>query len=284
MTSIIASGRLVSDGTLAGGKLLGTVAAVALTLAASAPAVAANLPERITSTKTITYCSAITLPPMEFFNDKQQPVGVDIELGDALAKRLGLKSKWTNMPFAGLIPALLADHCDAIISQLFIKAPRLEVIDEIPYMNSQEGVIFKTGTPKIQTLTDLSGKKVATVTGTTATNLLEDANKELAKAGKPAINIVMFPENAPALQQVQFGQVVGYGVAYETALYYSHLQPANFINGAPPYFKILTGIGINKKQQDLETALKTELAGMMKDGTYAAIFKKWNLEEDMLPQ
>ncbi len=264
-----------------GVRLVGTVA-VALVNPGFADAAA--LPDRIAASKTITYCSAINLPPMEFFNDKQQPVGVDIELGDAIAGRLGLKAKWLNMPFAGLIPALLADHCDAIISQLFVKAPRLEVIDEIPYMNSQEGVIFKAGTPKIGSLAELSGKKVATVTGTTATNLLEDANKDLAKAGKPPINIVAFPENAPALQQVQFGQVVAYGVAYETALYYAHLDPRQFEIGSPPYFKILTGIGVSKNQKPLEAALKTELDGMMKDGTYAAIFKKWNLEEDVLPQ
>ena len=267
-----------------GGIFIMAAIAIAVGLVNPGSADAAALPDRITASKTITYCSAINLPPMEFFNEKQQPVGVDIELGDAIAGRLGLKSKWLNMPFAGLIPALLADHCDAIISQLFVKAPRLEVIDEIPYMNSQEGVIFKAGAPKIQSLSDLSGKKVATVTGTTATNLLEDTNKELAKAGKPSITIVAFPENAPALQQVQFGQVAAYGVAYETALYFAHLQPQQFEIGSPPYYKILTGIGVSKNQKPLEAALKTQLDAMMKDGTYAAIFKKWNLEEDALPQ
>jgi polar amino acid transport system substrate-binding protein len=243
----------------------------------------AALPERIAATKTITYCSAITLPPMEFFNAKQQPEGVDIDLGDQLAKRLGVKSKWINMPFAGLIPALLADHCDAIISQLFIKAPRLEVIDEIPYMNSQEAVLLKAGSPKIATLADLSGKKAATVTGTTATQLLEEASETLKKAGKPPINIIMFPENTPALQQLQFGQVYAYGVAYETALYYAKIAPSQFEVGGPSYFKILTGIGVNKKEQALEGDLKAALADMMKDGSYAAIFKKWGIEDDMLP-
>jgi polar amino acid transport system substrate-binding protein len=262
---------------------LASLLGAAIGVAATSPASAA-MPEGITSGKTITYCSAITLPPMEFFNAKQEPEGVDIDLGDALAKRLGVKAKWVNMPFAGLIPALLADHCDAIISQLFIKAPRLEVIDEIPYMNSQEDVLLKAGSPKIATLADLSGKKAATVTGTTATQLLEAANDELKKAGKPPINIIMFPENTPALQQVQFGQVYAYGVAYETALYYAKIAPGQFEIGGPPYFKILTGIGVNKKQQDLETALKGALAAMMKDGSYAAIFKKWSLEDDMLPQ
>lgn len=187
------------------------------------------------------------LPPMEFFDEKQQPVGVDIELGEALASRLGLKAKWLNMPFSGLIPELLANHCDAIISQLFIKPPRLEVIDQIPYMNSQEGVIIKAGAPKIKSLAELSGKKAATVTGTTATNLLEEASQELVKAGKPPITVVKFPENAPALQQVQFGQVYAYGVAYETALYYGKVAAGQFEVGSPPYFKILTGIGVAKK-------------------------------------
>lgn len=262
--------------------VLASCVAVAIGLAA-APARAA-LPANITSTKTITYCSAVTLPPMEFFNAKQEPEGLDIDLGDELAKRLGVKSKWVNMPFAGLIPALLADHCDAILSQLFIKAPRLEVIDEIPYMNSQEAVLLKAGSPKIATLVELSGKKAATVTGTTATQLLEAANDELKQAGKPPINIVMFPENTPALQQLQFGQVYAYGVAYETALYYGKIAPGQFEVGGPPYFKILTGIGVNKKQQELQTALKSALSDMMKDGSYAKIFKKWSLEDDMLPQ
>ena len=269
-----------------GRTLVDAVMAMAvLWLGMSTSVEAAQLPDRIGASKTITYCSAITLPPMEFFNDKQQPTGVDIDLGDALASRLGLKSKWVNMPFAGLIPELLADHCDAIISQLFIKAPRLEVIDQIPYMNSQEGVIIKAGAPKIKTLADLSGKKAATVTGTTATNLLEEANQALVKAGKPPITIVKFPENTPALQQVQFGQVYAYGVAYETALYYGKVAAGQFEVGSPPYFKILTGIGIAKKNKDgLEALLRTELAGMMKDGSYEAIFKKWSLEEEMLPK
>jgi polar amino acid transport system substrate-binding protein len=257
--------------------------AVVLGAALASPARAA-LPANIAASKTITFCSAVTLPPMEFFNAQQQPEGVDIDLGNALAQRLGVKSKWINMPFAGLIPALLADHCDAIMSQLFIKPPRLKVIDEIPYMNSQEAVLLKAGSPKIATLAALSGKKAATVTGTTATQLLDEANDALKKDGKPPITIVMFPENTPALQQLQFGQVYAYGVAYETALYYGKIAAGQFEVGGPPYYKILTGIGVSKQQPGLEAALKTALAAMIKDGSYAAIFKKWGLEADMLPQ
>jgi len=92
----------------------------------------------------------------------------------------------------------------------------------------------------------------------------------------------MFPENTQALQQVQFGQVAAYGVAYETARYYAHLDPSQFELGGPPYFKIATGIGLRKDETTLNTALRGALAAMMKDGTYAHIFTKWNLQIDML--
>jgi polar amino acid transport system substrate-binding protein len=264
--------------------LAGLSACLALCLPAMAKAAMPGLPADITSSGTITYCSAVTLPPMEFFDPNQQPEGVDIELGDLLATRLGVKAKFINMPFAGLIPALLAGHCDAILSQLFIKPARLKVIDEIPYMNSQEGFILKAGAPKISGPQDLSGEKAASVTGTTATVLMQQANTALTAAGKPPINIVMFPENTPALQQVQFGQVAAYGVSYEAALYYQRLEPNVFESGSPPYFKIATGIGVSKDTPGLKLALTVALSGLMKDGTYAQVFKQWHLEDDMLPQ
>ncbi len=263
---------------------LATAAAIGLGLAFT-PAAHADtpaLPADITASKTITYCSAVNLPPMEFFSAAQQPEGVDIELGDALAQRLGLQARWVNIPFAGLIPALLAGHCDAIMSQLFIKPPRLKVIDEIPYMYSQEGFILKAGAPTLSGPEALSGEKAATVTGTTATDLINKANVQLKTDGKAPVTIIAFPENTPALQAVQFGQVAAYGVAYETALYYAALEPNAFEVGGAPYFKILTGIGVAKTTPTLTAALTEQLHAMMADGSYAAIYAKWHLQPDIL--
>jgi len=256
----------------------------ALFCATAAAQAAPPLSPEMQKSKTIRYCSAVNLPPMEFMSPETKPEGVDIDLGNAIAKGLGVKPVYINMPFAGLIPALLADHCDAIISQLFIKEGRLKVIDEIPYMVSHEAVLVVQGGPRVPNLLALSGQKAATVTGTTATILLNKANDELKAAGKPPINIVMFPENTQALQQLEFGQVAAYGVAYETARYYAHIAPTKFAIGGPPYFKIATGIGLRKDEKTLNAGIRTVLAGMMKDGSYAAIFKKWDLGIDMLNQ
>ncbi len=253
-------------------------------VASAAAAPSPMLPPAVAKAGKITFCSMISLPPVEFMSPVGKPIGSDIELADGITKRLGVKAEFINMPFAGLIPALLASHCDAIISQLFVKPPREKVINFVPYMYSHEVILLKKGTPGINSLADLSGKKVAAVTGTTATNLLEDENKKLIAAGKTPINMIMFPENTQALQQLQFGQVAAYGVAFEAAAYYIHKDPQLFATGGKPYYKILTGIGVRKNEPKLQAAMVHALAEMRKDGSYNKIFVKWGITQDELPK
>jgi polar amino acid transport system substrate-binding protein len=273
----------VNMNILATRVLLGTAAAVMLS-GMTPPAVADSnrLPASIETSKTITYCSAMTLPPVTFVNAQQQPQGFDVEFGDMLAGRLGLKTKWINVAFSGIVPALLAGQCDAIVSALYIQPARLKIVDEIPYMYVSQSVLLKAGTPKLESIDDLSGRKVAAVTGSTTTVLLDATNKELVKAGKTPMTIVMFPENSEALQQLQLGYVDAFGVQYETATYYSNLQPGQFELGIAPYYKIPVGIGLMKNQPELESAIKSEVAAMIKDGSYAAELKKWGLSGDAL--
>lgn len=242
----------------------------------------ADMPKTITSTKTITYCSSISAPPLVYMK-AGAPVGADIDLGDAIANKLGLKAKWINMPFSGIIPALLADHCDAIISQLYFKQERLQVLDMIPYMYSHETIIVLAGKPAFDDPHQLSGLKVAAATATNETTLLKEASEDLQKAGKKPINIVTFPDSPSALQQLQFGQVQAYAIPYEVGRYYIDTQPGKFTLGTKPYFKVLTDIGVNKTHPELRDAIAGALVSLQKDGTYTKIFAKWDLSLDTLP-
>jgi polar amino acid transport system substrate-binding protein len=190
---------------------------VMLMIGAATTAHAADqaLPTTIQATKTLTYCSSISAPPMEFMSVSQTPEGADIDIGTELAKRMGLSVKWINVPFAGLVPDLLAGHCDAIISQLYVKPARTAVIDMVPYMNSQETIMELAHKPLFQNPNELSGLKVASVTGTNETILIQQASDVLIKAWKKGIDSVTFPDNTSALQQLQFGQVDAYATPYE---------------------------------------------------------------------
>jgi polar amino acid transport system substrate-binding protein len=168
-------------------------------LAASAAAADIKTPANIASAGKIVFCSDISGPPMEYFDANSQPAGVDIELGTEIAKRLGVKAEWANTPFSGIVPALQAKNCDAILSQLFDKPKRREVVDFVDYMNSSQSLLVAKGNPKnIKSLDDLSGLKVAVENGTTIQSLIEDQNKKFAEAGRAPAEIVVFPKDSDA--------------------------------------------------------------------------------------
>ena len=272
------------DWRAASSRILGGLLAAGLALVVGLPADATAQPAitGLTSAGKITFCSALTQPPFESLTADGTPEGIDVELGTDLGKRLGLGVTWNNIPFSGLIPALQARQCAAILSDLFVKEERMQVLDFVPYMYSQEVLMVKADTPGIETLADLSTKKAATVTGTTATQLLEAASAKLTDAGKSAINIVMFPENTQALQQLQFGQVDAFGVAYEIAEFYMARSPGTFKLGGPAYFKILTGIGFRKDSGKFRDAMQQAFDAMRADSSYEKLIAKYHLESDSL--
>lgn len=240
-------------------------------------------PKRLKDKGVITYCSDIASPPLEYYDKNHKPIGSDIEIGNHIAKLMGLKAKWVNVPFAGILPALLAGHCDAIISQLFDKPARRKKIDFVDYMNSSEAILVPYGNPQnIKNLQDLSGKSVAVENGTTVRTLLEAENKKLSQEGKKTMNIVVFPRDTDALEQLRIHQVDAYGTTLESAAYYIKVAPKTFAVAGKPFHRIITGIGIRKDEKPLKKAIAEALHTMRQDGTYMKIFEKWNLKGDAL--
>jgi polar amino acid transport system substrate-binding protein len=256
-------------------------AATAAPSVAPTPAVA---PPAIQTAGKIVYCSDISSPPLEYMDANNQPTGSDIALGEAIAAQLGLQATWSNIPFSGLIPALEADNCDAILSQLFDKPARREVINLVDYMNSSQSILVASGNPKhVQSLNDLSGLKVAVENGTTIQTILTTQNDTFKSANKPLITIVVFPKDTDALQQLQIGQVDAYGTTLETAAYYIAKSPNTFEVAGQPFAQILTGIGVAKANTTLTNAIQTAFNTLKGNGTYLQILTKFGIQGDALP-
>lgn len=233
---------------------------------------------------TLTFCSDISAPPLTYYDKDQKAIGTEIELGDAIAKKLKLKSKWNNVAFNGIIPALQGRQCDAIISQLYIKPEREKIVDFVPYMYAGNTVLVKSGNPKkVSGIDDLCGHKVAAQTGTTIVDILADEAKKCAAAGKAKIALSKFGRDSEAQQQLKLGLVDAYGTTVETGGYAIKEQPGAFETVGEPFGKITTGIATTKANKALHDALAKAFAEVRTDGTYDAILKKWELKDDALP-
>lgn len=226
----------------------------------------------------ISFCTDMTAPPMEFLDADQKPVGADIELGAAMAGAMGLQVRWANTAFSGIIPALQAKQCDAILSQLYIKPEREKVVDFVPYIYASNTVMVKEGS-SISGIDALCGKTAAAQTGTTAAEYFKEAD---AKCSGGRIDVRLFPKDTDALQQLRLGLVDAYGTTLETAAYVMKQQPGQFALAGEPFGLITCGIATRKDATPVHDALTKALAAIRADGTYDKILASWNLSGDAL--
>ena len=251
--------------------------------ASTASAVASVPSSALVQPGQLQFCSDISTPPLESYGPGHKPQGSDIDMGTEIAKRLSLKVVWKNTAFAGIIPALQANNCDAVLSQLFDKPERRKVVDFVDYMRSGQALLVPKGNPQnVQGLADLCGKKVASETGTTIADLLRAQSKKCTAAGKPKITIRLFLRDSDALQQLGLKQVDVYGTTTETVSFVTSKQPDAFAIAGKPFGEILCGIATRKGNAPLHDAIAKAFASMQADGTYKKILAKWNLGLDEL--
>jgi polar amino acid transport system substrate-binding protein len=250
----------------------------------NASATTASPPKTIESGK-LQFCSDISTPPMESYGPGHQPEGADIDVGNEIAKRLGLQAVWKNTAFSGIIPALQAGNCDAILSQLFDKPERRKVVDFVDYLKSGQALLVAKGNSEgLSGLESLCGKTVASETGTTIADLLREQSGKCKSAGKPEIKVRNFLRDSDALQQLGLEQVDAYGTTTETVAYITGKQADKYEVAGDPFGEILCGIATRKDNAPLHDAIAKAFGEMQADGTYSKILAKWNLQLDELKQ
>jgi polar amino acid transport system substrate-binding protein len=267
-------------------KLLIGQSFLAITLASSAVA-AENIqaPDRIKSAKKLVFCTEMAFPPWEMLDPTtQKPVGFDIDIAAEVAKKMGITNEHKNISFDGLIPALQASQCDAIISALYDKPERREVVDFVDYAKTGAAIIVRdSSTLAVSTLDDLAGRKVAVGIGTTGEGLLAKANEGLKSAGKPPINIIVLQTSTEAFQQVATGLVDAYISTPDQAAYYNSRTPNAVKQMGETFNKLATGIAVRKDDKELLAAVDAAVKEMRADGTYKAILDKWSFQSLAFP-
>ncbi len=262
-----------------------------------APTAVAQLPDGAVVQKgKLLICTDFPYPPQELFDENGNPQGLDIDIGNEIAKRLGLEPVYVNSVFDTIIAAVIAGKCDMIMSAMNITADRNKQVSMIPYFQAGMAFVVQKGNPQnINTPTDFCGQSVAAESGTTEAQFLNgtDAYKgkglsdECTKAGKKAITTVVTQKDTDALLQLQTGKVVAYFADSPVAAYYTVQHPDQFQLVPQVLNAAVEGINMPCGQTDctnapltpLGQAVKTALQSMMSDGTYMTILGKWNLQD-----
>ncbi len=151
----------------------------------------------------LTVCSDIPYPPFEFEGGDNGTgyTGFDIELLDAIAKKLDLKLSVQDTGFEALQSGatLLAGTCDLGASAMTITEERKANIDfSDPYYDSLQSLLVRADSG-IESIDDLDGKNVGVQQGTTG----EIYAKENAKGAE----LVQYPSDGELWPAMQSGQI-----------------------------------------------------------------------------
>ncbi|MGA3030608.1 MAG: ABC transporter substrate-binding protein [Candidatus Limnocylindrales bacterium] len=248
-------------------------------------------PDQLVVAGHLTVCSDIPYPPQEFFDANGNPTGSDIDIGNEIANRLGLKLAVQNTVFDTIIAALAGNKCDIIISAQNITADRLKAVDMIPYFHAGQSFVVAKGNPDgIKATADLCGKSVGVENGTTEADHLngtgdykpaDGLSAQCVAAGKAKINVQPFTKDSDALLALQSGKVSAYFTDSPVAGYYTVQQPTLFeVVSGLILDDVKEGISVGKANTGLESAVKTALQSMIDDGTYVQILTKYGVQAD----
>jgi polar amino acid transport system substrate-binding protein len=222
----------------------------------------------------------IAYAPMEFFEEgTTTPLGLDIDLGEALAEEMGARAEFINTGWDGIIGALKVERFDVIMSSMTITDERSKEIDFVPYFSAGTDILVPKGNPKnIGGIEDLSGLTAAAQLGTIQVDQLAAANENLKEAGEAEINVATFDLNPLAVEQLRLGRADAVladspVVANDARLSEGELEALGLAIEAAPY-----GIGVRKTSTELKAAIEDALQKVIENGKYDEILKTWGLE------
>src|SRR3954468_17554818 len=111
--------------------------AAALACAAKTSAMAVELPPEIAKQGSIKVAIVPNYPPMEFRDPATNTLtGFDVELGEAIGRKLGVKIEWQETSFAEFMPSIATGRADAILSGFTDYASRHETATFVDYLRS----------------------------------------------------------------------------------------------------------------------------------------------------
>lgn len=240
----------------------------------AAPALAADCPKALPVIEpgTLTMSINATIPPSQYIDKNGNLQGLNVDLGNEIAKRLCLTPKYDNVAFEVQIPGLQTKRWDMIDTGLYYNEDRVKIMQLIPYSINALSLIVANGNPlKVSKPEDLAGKAVGVeIGGVEEKELRQTDAAQVAKGLKP-MDIHTFNTYGDAFLALGAQQLDAVFVGDTTGKYYQEqgkftMAVTGLYPGSPSALATIN--------PTLAQAVADALNSMLADGSYAAMMDK----------
>ena len=211
-----------------------------------------------------------TYPPFTYHDDNGQLTGLDIELGKALADKLGVEVEFQEAAWDSLLIGIDTERFDTVINSVSITDERAEKYDfSDPYYYEARRVVVRADDDSIHGPEDLNGKKIATNT----------TNAFIPWYEEQGVEVVGVDTSGEAIDLLLSGRVdfVGINVPVLNAYLQEHPDAAGKVKEAfvIPNSEDVIAIPVRKGEPEFLDAINAALAELREEGTLKEISEKY---------
>jgi polar amino acid transport system substrate-binding protein len=246
---------------------------VAMAVVLGAPAVHAAAFEAVRASRLLRWCGDLQGGEPYVFQDPEHDAGIvgfEVEIADALARRLGVRASFVQNDWQMLVSALERGDCDMVMNGLEVTPARAaRVRFSRPYYRfALSLVVRRADAARFRGLADLRGRRVATLGGSLAADVLAGAGVEIVLhegVEEPYIDLEQGRVDGVVLDDIIAAR---YGVPRQALTRVAEV-------GAGDY-----AIAFRPADDDLARAVDDALGSMIADGELRAILAHWQLWDD----
>ena len=249
-------------------KIFSTLlAAAALQLTLLTPAAAQSNLDAIKAAGALKIGTEGTYAPFTYHDASGKLVGFDVEIGEAIAEKLGVKAEFLEGKWDGLIAGLDANRYDVVINQVGITEERKKKYDfSEPYIASKAVLIVKADNDEIKGFDDLSGKS-------SAQSLTSNFGKLAEASGAALVGTDGFDQSIQLVLTGRADATINDSLSFLDFKKQKPEAPVKVV--AEKAEADHSGVILRKGEPELLAAINEALAAIKADGTYDAISQKY---------
>ncbi|HEY0294797.1 MAG TPA: ABC transporter substrate-binding protein [Bordetella sp.] len=268
--------------------VMGAVSALGLAAPAGAQVVEAAraaLPDGIRASGVLKVATSLAWAPFAYKTEAGETAGLDIDIVNALAARLGVKPEFADLKFPTIIPGVQSGRYDIGVDQFAITPDRRKAVDFVPYITGHSGLLVRQGNEGL-TINDLCGKELSLTQGSSQIDTATALSKKCQAEGKPEIKFTYYPDSAATYMAVANGRGDGFITGRAVGEWISRINPKMKMSmtketlADEPYSA--SGIVMTKENTALRKALEAALLSMVADGTYMKLLEKYGVPDSAL--
>lgn len=241
---------------------------------------AAKVPADVKEAGVLEFVTEASYPPMAFIAEDELTIaGVDVDLGNAIAAKLGLQGRWVNAAFPTLLPGVAKGEYPVAMSALTITPKRLEQVTMVSYMLTGTSWATLPGNPDGLDPEAPCGAVVAVQTATVQDDLLSELSAACEEQGLEPVQTLGYALESDVYRAVIEGSAQAL-VADTPVVAYAVSESAGAIEVLGDVFDPAEyGIALGKNEATLANLVAEALGELITDGTYMQVLESWNLSD-----